>query len=105
MSEQAVVVPYMGLRRQDYQRAMDVQCACNLSGVVKSFSDVMARIWAEARSNPAAGGTDWVNKHPIARLYAEQVSNLSGAGMGDHDSYGVAYKACEEAIASGTLPE
>ena len=32
-----------------YQTALDVQDACNLSGVVHSFSQVITEVWKEAR--------------------------------------------------------
>ena len=59
----------------DYQNAIYVQSACNLSGVVHSLSEVLPRIWNEARTS--GGGTANVNEHPIVRLYAEQITHLS----------------------------
>lgn len=64
-----------GLTKKDYNSALAVQGACNLSGVVRSFSDIMTRIWEEA--NKDGKGTDWVNKHPICVLFAEQIAHLS----------------------------
>jgi hypothetical protein len=40
-------------------------------------------------------GTEWVNKHPICRMYAEQISFLAGS---DTDSYMRASNAVEEII-------
>ena len=60
------------LTKHDYQTAMDVQSACNLSGVILSFARVIVKI---------PGGTDARNRHPICRLYAEQIAHLTGAGM------------------------
>lgn len=68
---------YLGLRRSDYQRALDSQSACNLGAIVKALASVVDRIWATERAFKC-GGTDWVNTHPIMRLYAEQISHLSG---------------------------
>ena len=82
------------LTRKDYQNALDVQSACNLSGVVKSFADVMGRIFDEGHSGKK--GTDWINTHSICRLYAEQIAHLSGAGMAsDCESYQIAYRNVE----------
>jgi hypothetical protein len=87
MSDDARLTPH------DYQSALDAQMACNLSGIVHSFSSVMTRIWAEARA--LGKGTGWVNAHPIARLYAEQIAHLSGAGITSHsDSYTKAHDTC-----------
>jgi hypothetical protein len=78
-----------------YRHAMDAQSACNLSGVVKQFARDLDDIWAEVRA--AGGGTDQVNRHPVSRLYAEQIAFLSGSGMGDSETYHAAYTAvCEK---------
>lgn len=81
------------LTRRDYQNALDAQTACNLSGIVRSLAEVTDRIWAEARA--AGGGTEFVNRHPISRLYAEQIAFLTGAA-GGYDAYHEASEACRE---------
>ena len=63
------------LTAQDFQFALDSQSACNLSGIVHQFSRVMDKLWNEAREGNH--GTDWVNQHPISRLYAEQIFFLA----------------------------
>jgi hypothetical protein len=75
-----------------YQNALDVQDASNLSGVVLQFARDMRRINEEVRA--AGGGTDQVNRHPVCRLYAEQIAWLTGAGSGDAETYRQAYDAC-----------
>jgi len=90
------------LTKRDYQDALDSQCACNLSGIVRTFSEVTRRIWDEVRAN--GGGTDDVNRHPICRLYAEQIAFLSGASFGDSETYIQADIACREAIAAFDAP-
>ena len=90
------------LTKWDYQQALDAQSACNLSGIVRTFSEVTRRIWDEVRAN--GGGTDDVNKHPICRMYAEQIAYLSGASFGDSGSYILADIACREAIAAFDAP-
>lgn len=80
------------LTAHDYQRALDVQDACNLSGVVRSFSQVMDKVWGEARATGNAS-TDWVNRHPIAVLYASKVQSLTG---GERDeAFSAAYDICK----------
>jgi hypothetical protein len=87
MSNDARLTPH------DYQGAIDAQSACNLSGIVHSFSSVMTRIWAEAHA--LGKGTDWANGHPIARLYAEQIAHLTGAGTpSDGESWTRAHDIC-----------
>lgn len=87
------------LELRDYEDALACQSACNLSGVVHSFSKVVSKIWDE--SNAANEGTDWVNTHPICRLYAEQIAHLSGAGSPTNaDTYFEASKAVRAKIES-----
>lgn len=73
------------------QSALDVQTACNLSGVTRE----LARI-TECMRQVHGFDTPTCNRHPVCRLFAEQICHLTGAGMGDTDSYHVAYEACTE---------
>lgn len=84
--KQKVVYTDEPLTPNDYQSALDVQGACNLSGVVFSFARIMQRI---CNTNC---GTDARNHHPIAVLFAEQIHALTGYSQG----YAEAYAACEE---------
>lgn len=93
------------LTPHDYQLAIHSQSACNLSGIVHSFSEVISRIWNEARA--LGEGTDFVNRHPISRLFAEQIAHLSGAGspVGGSNDWSKAHEVCEaeakKAVAAG----
>jgi hypothetical protein len=59
------------------QEAILVQNACNLSGVVHSFSRAISRLWVIA--NETGGrGTDWINRHRVSRLYADKIQSLAG---------------------------
>jgi hypothetical protein len=59
------------------EEALNVQDACNLSGIVHSWSRRLARlnekseIWAKL-------GTDGRNSHPINILWADKVAHLTG---------------------------
>lgn len=82
-----------GPTARDYQDALHAQSACNLSGIVGAFARVTDRLWEEARA--LGKGTEHVNRHPIARLYAEHIAYLSGAGTtSDAASYSAAYAVC-----------
>lgn len=75
-----------------YQNAMDSQSACNLSGIVKQLARDIDVIWEEARSQGL--GTDYVNQHPVVRLYVEQMVYLNKAGSIDESGavpYSTAY--------------
>lgn len=85
--------------QQAAQMALDVQCACNLSGVVRSFARVMDAI--------PPGSTDERNKHPIAILFATQIAYLSGVAVVVDSScdYNAAYKACMDLANQPTTQE
>jgi hypothetical protein len=76
------------IEKRNYQDALTVQNACNLSGVVHSFSESLSKLWDEARET--GKDTDWVNTHPICILFAEQIKHLAEGDYFD------ACKICEE---------
>jgi hypothetical protein len=80
-----------------YRNALDVQSVSNLSGVVLRFARDMARINEEVRA--AGGGTEQVNRHPVCRLYAEQIAWLTRAGgCADTGSYRAAHDVCQRKV-------
>ena len=79
--------PDLRLEPRDYEQALQCQDACNLSGIVHTFSKVMSKIWDEARARNQ--GTEWVNQHPIAVMYATQVASLSGASTLDTNYFAI----------------
>lgn len=82
------------LSKDDFQTTLDIQSACNLSGVVHSFSRIISKIWNEA--NAHGKGTEWVNKHPICVLFAEQIIYLStGQSSNNGNSYNKAHDFCD----------
>lgn len=82
----------------DYRMAIASQDACNLSGIVFSFANVMQRICNE--SHELGHGTDERNHHPICVLYATQIAHLAGLSVGSdldkEDVYRKAYFICEQ---------
>ena len=76
--------------RNIYQDALDVQNACNLSGVLKSWASHVDAIWTEVRANPQSG-TDAFNHHPVNVLFASKVASLTGSEStnGFHEAYEV----------------
>lgn len=66
------------------KEAIDVQNACNLSGVVISFAEAMRDLCD--LSNELGKGTAWRNSHRVARLYADKIKSLTGElESGDFD--------------------
>lgn len=63
------------LSRKDYQTALDIQDACNLSGVVFTFAKIMKRLCNTA--NLEGHGTDWKNTHPIVQLFCDKLADLA----------------------------
>jgi hypothetical protein len=61
--------------------ALTVQDACNLSGVVHAFAEVLDDLWQHAHA--AGQGTNWVNCHPITRAFVGKLASLSRLQDGD----------------------
>ena len=74
--------------KQLYKNAIEVQNACNLSGVVHSFSRDIARL---RELNPGMGTAE-INSHAICVLYSNKIESLVGG------SFSKAYWAAKEAI-------
>lgn len=73
-----------------YQQALDMQAATDLSVVVAHFATAMTEIVEQAQ------GPKVINRHPVCRLYAEQIAWLTGAGScPNHRSYLRARAECE----------
>jgi hypothetical protein len=74
---------------QAAQQALDVQDACNLSGVVHSF----ARILADCDGLKDLG-TDARNRHPVCMLFADKIAQLTGTQFEGPSVLHAAYSAC-----------
>lgn len=83
--------------RKVCQNALDVQCACNLSGVVHTFSRDITLLWDICRAVGGCG-TDWVNTHPVCVLYADKIVSLSSSGVTTGDNYGNAWSHCWDVV-------
>jgi len=65
--------------------ALEVQDACNLSGVVRIFDQVLqTHLWPA--SNSQGKGTQWVNEHPVSKLFADKISSLARFVEADYQS-------------------
>ena len=90
MVDQSYLVQDQVLTQREWEDAMMVQSAVNLSGVVHSFAAMMCKILDESRAR--GKGTDWANHHPIAVLFADKVAHLTGT-QGDMSHVFDAYDA------------
>jgi len=76
------------------KQAILVQDACNLSGVVHSFNQILSDcLWPEARLWKE--GTDWVNTHPISILFANKIASLTGQYTADSHVFSHAWRLVE----------
>ncbi len=71
-----------------YREAIECQGAVNAGALVLSLSKHIDAIWDEARK--AGKGTDYVNSHPVMKLFLEQMYFLCRI------DYFEAYAICEE---------
>jgi hypothetical protein len=77
--------------KQMAQKALDVQSAVNLSGVVRSFHEITEAMRLEHKMD-----TVTCNQHPVCRLFAEQIGHLTGTLYDEGRSYSDAYRYCSE---------
>lgn len=71
------------------QKALDVQDACNLSGVVHTFSEVIRELREVARAE-GWEGTEAINRHPICLLFSSKIASLTYSDSGEE--FGKAYE-------------
>lgn len=66
---------------RDYKDAMLVQDACNLSGVVISFTTLLKKLreFFERAKDPQLPVSE-INRHPIAVMFASKIHSLTSAG-------------------------
>jgi hypothetical protein len=57
------------------KEALDVQDACNLTGVVLGFGRAVTDLRALYPNN----GTDFFNRHPIVVMWSSKISSLCGS--------------------------
>lgn len=70
------------------QEALDVQDACNLSGVVHSFSRCMTALSEHGLDTPEK------NRHPVAILFSNKIAQLTGSESAH--AFASAYDWCNQ---------
>lgn len=73
------------------QEALDVQDACNLSGVVHSFSRIITEVRNRLELDGTIG-TEAVNRHPVCILFSDKIAHLTGTQMLGNDAVANAYR-------------
>lgn len=87
--------------QQMAQQAIDVQNACNLSGIVRTFAEITSAMRTEHGMD-----TPTCNRHPVCVLFAHKIADLVGvqtAEQGD-TAAGVAMVECEYIVRGQTIP-
>jgi hypothetical protein len=82
------------------KEALQVQDACNLSGVVHGFSRAVTELREILRATGGDLSTDAVNQHPICCMWASKIHDLTRMGLSDGERFHEVYDACED-IANG----
>lgn len=77
-----------------YRDALTIGDACNLCGIVQSFARVLLALNEEMREK--GKDTDWVNKHPISKVFADKIYDLSSAPRDFYQAYQICMDAAED---------
>lgn len=77
--------------KQLAQQAIDMQDACNLSGIIRSWAEAISAL----RELCPNLGTRGINAHPINCLFASKVHDLCNMGLSDSGPFGKAYAECK----------
>lgn len=87
--------------KNEAQRALDLQDACNLKGVIVSFTNARETILDHGGRDK---GTNWFNHHPIMVMYACKIADLCGLSIrSDPDTFSKSYKLCEQMSQGDTI--
>lgn len=74
------------------QTALQVQDACNLSGVLLAWAEDVR----DAVNAACPMGTAQRNTHPVNVLFANKCADMTGQFCDDGAPYAAAYDACEQ---------
>jgi hypothetical protein len=77
------------------KEALQVQDASNLSGVVHGWHRAITDLCEILRGDPEFSGTDEINHHPINKLWASKVHDLTQMGTSDIEAWKDAYDECK----------
>ena len=85
------------------QEAIDIQNACNIRGVSKSFATVVDEvadlIAVDAKANPISFNRhENVQLHPVVRMWASKIHDMTHMGLSDLDAFHEAYEWCKNKV-------
>lgn len=82
------------------REALDVQDACNLSGVVLGFGRSIVRL-RRLLEEEGKGGTPATNLHPISQLWADKIASLTRTQFDNSwatDAYRLVHEMAEQVL-------
>lgn len=82
--------------QQMAQQALDVQTACNLSGIVHSFAEIVSAMRTEHHMDTAQ-----CNRHPVCVLFSDKIADMTGSSV---RAYPEGYAECQR-LADGSITE
>lgn len=83
--------------------AIDVQNACNMSGVASSFAATVLEVRRVGEMLNCLS-TEWVSNHPIVRAWVDKLASLSGIQAFGHDTAINAHIWCNDVVAGKQDP-
>ncbi len=78
------------------REAYGLQDACNLSGVVHAFSEILTELQRIAYERNE--GTDWVNRHFISTVIADKIAQLTGTQSVSNNAVDKAWETLHNVI-------
>lgn len=87
---------------KDYEAALQMQYACNSSGIILALAEIMPRL--NYTTFALGKGLKWRDEHPILRLIIHQLSSLCGNGESmEYEDYARCSRFAK-LVASGRIP-
>lgn len=82
-----------------YEEAIAVQDGCNLVGIINGMLEVTKKVRAEAirkvQSDETLNTEKLTRSHPVVRLFAEKISDLTGGRGMVLDDYVFTFEFCK----------
>lgn len=89
------------LTARDWQRAVDSQKACNLLALINTLAEAGPKVW-ETMATEGSGMREFA-RHPIIRLYINQMVHLAFDGQLPEWDWESAYQQAQQSAAE-TVP-
>ena len=93
-----MLMVYEPMYAEAAKSALEVQDACNIGGVSRTFAGAVAAVFGEAHLQ--GKGNDWVASHPIVTMFLLKMAELNGKIQCTtmDPAYKAALEACQDII-------